>query len=72
MFKVHSYVRQYDSECRKWKVYRVRRNTAKDLLGALRTYKLHYEHVRMVQITQRRFPMINNTIFGLFPKIDFD
>jgi hypothetical protein len=26
----------------------------------------------MVQITQRRFPMINNTIFGLFPKIDFD
>ena len=56
----------------KWKVYRVRRNTAKDLLSALRTYKLHYGHVRMVQITQRRFPMINNTIFGLFPKIDFD
>jgi hypothetical protein len=22
MFKVHSYVRQNDSECRKWKVYR--------------------------------------------------
>jgi hypothetical protein len=26
----------------------------------------------MVQITQRRFPMIDNTIFCLFPKIDFD
>jgi hypothetical protein len=38
----------------------------------IRTYKLHYGHVRMVQITQRRFPMINNIIFGLFPKIDFD
>ena len=50
----------------------VRRNTAKDHLSALTTYKLHQGHVRMVQITQRSFPMIDNTIFCLFPKIDFD
>jgi hypothetical protein len=59
-------------EIRSQQLDRVRRNTAKDLLSAPRTYKLHQGHVRMVQITQRRFPMTDTTIFYLFPKIDFD
>jgi hypothetical protein len=39
MFKVHSYVRQNDSECRKWKVYREFTlhgfSYAWDMIGAL-------------------------------------